>query len=171
MVRPVPCPKEKKKSMIVVFLKMVRTVDSFLIPSTKAVLLQKHCGEKSQLAEDVFSRGLLPCSYCKRQQNWPSDGDRQSVSRWVLLSILPGVANLVQQGDKCLGEVITVSVYFAPPATFLQRKCFLLKHPVYLLRHLDNLPSLETYGRCRGHICRPVFAEVMSCGTISLEEL
>lgn len=128
-------------------------------------------GEKSQLAEDVFSDGSLPHSYCKRQQNWPSDGDCPSVSRQVLLSILPGVANLLGQGDKCLGEVIMASVYFAPPAIFLQRKCFLLKRPVYLLRHLDNLPSLKTYGRCHGHICRPVFAEVMRCGAISLEEL
>lgn len=125
-------------------------------------------GKKSQLAEDVFSRvaSLQPL------KKWmTTDGDHQSVSRWVMLSILPAVANPLRQGDKCLREVITASVYFVPPAISLQGKRFLLKCPVNLLSHSDNLPSLETCGRCHGHICRPVFAEVMGCGAISLEEL
>lgn len=123
---------------------MNRKVDSFLIPSTKVALLQKFWrGEKSASRRFFFLHGLLPHSYWARQQNWLSDGDCQSVSWWVQLSIVPDVTNLWQQGDKSLGEEMMASIYSASPTIFLQRKCSLFKCPVYLLRHLDNLPSLE----------------------------
>lgn len=111
---------------------MNRKVDSFLIPSTKAVLLQKFWrgGGKVSRQKTVFLGRLLPHSYCTRQQNWLSHGDSQSVSWWVQLSVLPGAANLWQQEDKSLGEEIKASIYSPSPTIFVQRKRSLFKCPV-----------------------------------------
>lgn len=66
MVGPVPCPLEKNKRMIIIFLKLKRKEDSFLIPSTKAVLLQKLWrGEKSAGRRCFFMWVAAPQLLCK----------------------------------------------------------------------------------------------------------
>lgn len=107
-------------------------------PTLRICSVIKTTGEKAHLAEDIH------------MDHFPAFTETVSKNGCQLetaglchggCSMLLGVVNLVWTGNKHLGESVKARTCLAPPAIFLQRKCFLLKSLVYFLRHSDE-PSL-----------------------------